>query len=78
MWLKDKSCENVIKTSWESLLGTSLVANFSKKIDLCQVNLRVWNCGTFGHVRIALEKKLKELHRAEEMGLYNSNPNCIL
>ena len=43
MWLKDKSCENVIKTSWESSLGTSPVINFLKKIDLCQENLRVWN-----------------------------------
>ena len=38
----------------------------------------MWNRETFGHVRITLEKKLKELHKAEEMGLYNSNPDCIL
>ncbi|XP_075674729.1 uncharacterized protein LOC142643891 [Castanea sativa] len=77
MWLKDKSCEMVIKTSWETLLGSSLVVHLSKKIDLCQINLREWNRNTFGHVRTNLEKKLKELHRAEEMGLYSTNPNCI-
>ena len=77
MWLKDKNCETMIKTSWETPLGSSPVATFSQKIDLCQINLRVWNRNTFRHVRINLEKKLKELHRAEEMGLYNTDPGCI-
>ena len=77
MWLKDKTCEMVIKTSWETPLGSSSVATFSQKIDLCQINLRVWNRNTFGHVRINLEKKLKELHRAEEMGLYSTDRGCI-
>ena len=39
MWLKDKSCETMIKTSWKTPLGSSPVANLSKKIDLCQINL---------------------------------------
>jgi len=77
MWLKDKSCEAVIKISWEIPLDSSPVANFSKKIDLCQINLRVWNRNTFGHARITLDKKLRELHRAEEMGLYSINPDGI-
>ena len=77
MWLKDKTCEMVIKSSWETPLGSSPVATYSNKIDLCQINLRVWNRNTFGHVRINLEKKLKELHRAEEMGLYSNDPGCI-
>ena len=63
------------KVCWVHL---QLLISQKKKIDLYQVNLRVWNCGTFGHVRITLEKKLKELHRAKKMGLYNSNPDCIL
>lgn len=29
MWLKDKTCETVIKTSWEIPLGSSSVATFS-------------------------------------------------
>ena len=37
----------------------------------------MWNRETFGHVRINLEKKLKELYRAKEMGLYNTDPECI-
>nr|XP_023901138.1 uncharacterized protein LOC112012991 [Quercus suber] len=77
MWLKDKSCETVIKTSWEIPLGFSSVATLSQKTDLCQINLRVWNRNTFGHVRINLEKKLKELDMAEEMGLYSTDPGCI-
>lgn len=28
-------------------------------------------------MQINLEKKLKELHRAEEIGLYNIDPGCI-
>ncbi|KAL4652403.1 hypothetical protein ACB092_01G230800 [Castanea dentata] len=77
MWLKDKSCETVIKTSWETPLGSSPVANLSKKIDICKINLHKWNRNTFGHVQANLEKKLNDLHRAEEMGLYSTNPDCI-
>ena len=77
MWLKDKSCADVVKNSWESFLGLSPVRNFTKKIDLCQENLRVWNQVTFGNVCSTLVKKLKELNRAKEMGLYQSNPSCI-
>lgn len=77
MWIKDKSCENVVKDSWESFLGLSPVRNFTKNIDLCHENLRVWNRVTFGNVCSTLVKKLKELNRAKETGLYQSNPSCI-
>lgn len=68
---------------WLKLLGKfrwahlRLLTYRKKKIDLCQVNLRVWNHETFGHAHINLEKNLKELHRAEEMGLYSTDPDCI-
>lgn len=50
----------------------------NKKKSICQDNLQIWNRATCCHVRITLTKKLKELFRLEETGLYQSNPNRIL
>ena len=53
------------------------VGVLSKKISTCQDNFRIWNRETFGHIRISLAKKLKELNWAEEAGMYRSNPALI-
>lgn len=39
MWLKDKSCEVVVKDSWADLDDANLVRNLLKKITSCQDNL---------------------------------------
>ena len=77
MWLKDRSCEDVVKQSWANLFDSNLVSILLKKIASCQVNLSTWNRVTFGHVRNTLAKKLKELSHAEEVGLYRTNPDQI-
>lgn len=59
MWLKDKTCENVIKESWEDVNDMILKCVLSKKISTCQENLKIWNRVTFGQVRTTLSKKLK-------------------
>ena len=43
IWLKDSTCEGVIRNSWKQskLLGS--VWSFNRNISSCQVNLRVWN-----------------------------------
>lgn len=43
IWLKDKSCEDLVRDFWASSFGLYPVRNFNKRIDLCQDNLRVWN-----------------------------------
>ena len=77
MWLKDNSCEEVVKNSWQEVSDPSLVYMVTKQIINCQDNLRIWNRDTFGHVRLSLAKKLKELKGAEERGLYRSDPAHI-
>ena len=77
MWLKDNSCEGVIRESWESRQPSDLVWGFNRKIMACQENLKVWNRTTFGHVRSALKRKLEELKEAEEGGCYRTNPRHI-
>ena len=74
MWLKDNSCEEVVKNSWQEVSDPSPVCMVTKQIINCQDNLRIWNRDTFGHVRLSLAKKLKELKGAEERGLYRSDP----
>ena len=77
MWIKDNSCEGVIKESWGSSLASPSVWDFSSKISTCQENLKLWNRTTFGHVRNTLTKKLKELQNAEVSDCYRTNPSRI-
>ncbi|KAK7855155.1 hypothetical protein CFP56_029352, partial [Quercus suber] len=77
MWLKDSTCEDVIKQSWEGESSPNIDRGFNRKITACQLNLRAWNRNYFGHVRNTLAKKLKDLKWAEEEGCYASNPGKI-
>ena len=77
MWLKDLSCELVIKDAWGEQAVSESVWGFQQKIVACQPNLKVWNKNCFGHVRNFLQKKLKELQVAEEGGNYRTNPRRI-
>ena len=74
MWIKDNSCERIIKDSWGTGPASPLVWDFSSKISTCQENLKLWNCTTFGHVRNTLAKKLRELQNVEELDCYRTNP----
>ena len=69
MWMKEMSCEDVIKNSWVDVADTDLVSVLLKKLTSYQDNLRIWNRKTFGQVRTTLVRKLKELNFAEEAGL---------
>ena len=77
MWLKDSTCEDVIKQSWEGEPIPNIDWGFNRKITACQMNLRVWNKNCFRHVCNNLAKKLKDLKWAEEEGCYVSNPEKI-
>ncbi|XP_030973776.1 uncharacterized protein LOC115993921 [Quercus lobata] len=74
MWIKEKSCEDVIKNSWVDVANTDPMNVLLKKLISYQDNLRVWNRETFGHVRTTLVRKLKELSFAEEANLYRTYP----
>ena len=52
---------------------THLKSLHTLKIVACQLNLKVWDKRSFGHVRNSLKKKLKELQEAEEGGNYRTN-----
>ena len=75
IWIKEKSCEDVIKNSWVDVVDNDLVSVLLKKLTSCQDNLRIWNRETFGQVRTTLARKLKELSFAEEAGLYRTDPS---
>nr|POE51989.1 beta-hexosaminidase 2 [Quercus suber] len=77
MWLKDSSCEDVVRRSWDEVSASSLEVVLIKKLDKCQENLRTWNRETFGLVRTTLTKKLRELSGAEEARLYVTAPDRI-
>ena len=77
MWLKERTCERMIKESWSGCLGLSPLRMVPIKLTTCQDNLLRWNREIFGHVRLTLAKKLKELTKAEEADLYRSNPAHI-
>ena len=77
MWLRDKSCEEVICDSWGNGMAQATVWGFNSKILACQSNLRVWNKKIFGHVRNFLKYKLASLKSEEENGGYRNNPARI-
>ena len=77
MWLKDNSCEEMVKNPWQEVSDPSPICMVTKQIINCQDNLRIWNRDTFGHVRLSLAKKLKELKGVEERGLYRSDPTHV-
>ena len=77
MWLKDDSCEGIIKDSWGMGPASSSVWDCSSKLSTCQENLQIWNRTTFGHVRNTFTKKLKELHNAKGLDCYRNNPSRI-
>ena len=53
------------------------VWGFQQKIVACQLNLKVWDKRSFGHVHNSLKKKLNKLQEAEEGGCYRTNPRRI-
>ena len=77
MWLRDKSCEEVIRDSCGDGMAQPTAWGFNSKVLTCQSNLRVWNKKTFGHVRNSLKQKLAELKLEEENGGYRNNPSQI-
>ena len=77
MWLKDNSCEGVIRDSWDSRQPSDSVWGFNRKIMACQENLKVWSRTTFGHVRSTPKRKLADLKEAEEGDYYRTNPGRI-
>ena len=77
MWLKDSTSEEVIRNSWKQSDLLGLVWSFNRNISSCQVNLKVWNRNTFGHVRNTLQRSMRELKLAEESVEYKSNQGHI-
>ena len=55
IWLKDESCEEVVRKSWGNNQVASSTKGFNKKIISCQENLKLWNRDTFGHVQNSLK-----------------------
>ena len=77
MWLKDSTCENVIKKSWGDRMTSSKVWGFNRRILGCQQDLLEWNKKFFGHIQNTLARKLRELNHAEEAGCYGMDPGRI-
>ena len=77
MWLKDSTCEEVVRNSWKQSNLPRSVWSFNRNISSCQDNLRVWNRNTLGHVRNTLQRSMRELKLAKEFDEYRSNPRHI-
>ena len=77
MWLKERSCEEVVQHAWGVLTSSDSVWKFNEKKLNCQDNLKEWNTKTLGHIRTNLTKKMQDLKQAEENGRYITNPELI-
>lgn len=50
MWMKDDSCEGVIKNAWENYFTGNPMNKLVSKVEACGTKLKTWKKLTFGHI----------------------------
>ena len=69
MWLADIGCGEIVEGVWQASYDEGDNHRVLKKIDNCGKELTRWSKECFGNVRKELDKKRKELARAEKLAL---------
>ena len=69
MWLVDKGCGKTVEGVWEVSYDEGDNRCVLRKIENCGKELIWWSQKCFSNVRKELEKKRKELARAEKLAL---------
>ena len=73
MWLADKWCGETVEGVWEASYDEGDNQRMLRKIENRGKELTWWSQECFGNVRKELQKKRKELARAEELALQTRN-----
>ena len=69
MWLADKGCGETVECVWEASYDEGDNRRVLSKIENSGKELTRWSQKCFGNVTKELEKKRKELARAEKLAL---------
>ena len=73
MWLADKGCGETVEGVWEASYDEGDNRRMLRKIENCGKELTWWSQECFRNVRKELQKKRKELARAEKLALQTGN-----
>ena len=65
VWLKDETCEGIIKRAWNSQNFGELVGRLIGKVEACRSSLQKWSRLSFGNIRHMIIQKTKQLAQAE-------------
>ena len=78
MWLAESGCGETIEGMWRASYDEAENMRVIKKIEKCGQELTSWSRNNFGNVRRELEKKRKELTRAERLAVRTGDSSLIL
>lgn len=74
MWMTDKWCTNTIETVWRKDVNEPWDTKIVTKIDQCGKALTCWSRQAFGNVKRGIERKRKELSKAEQRAIRGGDP----
>ena len=74
MWMKDSGCINTIETVWRKNTEEPWDTKIVTKIDQCGKALTHWSRQAFGNVKHEIERKRKELSKAEKRAISGGDP----
>lgn len=66
MWLAEKGCTETIQAVWAVQDSVDPCIRVIRKIERCGVELKKWSMKSFGSIRRELERKKKEIEKAEK------------
>ena len=69
MWMMDKGCTNTIETIWRKNVDEPWDTKIITKIDHCGKALTRWSRQAFGNVKREIERKRKQLTKAENIAI---------
>ena len=74
MWMTDSGCTNTIEAVWRKHMEESWDTKIVTKIDHCGKALTRWSRQAFGNVKREIERKRKELSKAERRAISGGDP----
>ena len=74
MWMADSGCTNTIEAIWRKHTEEPWDTKIVIKIDHCGKALTRWSRQAFGNVKREIERKRKELSKAERRAISGGDP----
>nr|POE66421.1 hypothetical protein CFP56_29268 [Quercus suber] len=73
VWLRDESCEGIIKSAWNEGNSGDSVDKLMGKVEARQLRLKTWSRLSFGNIRRLLTQKKKKLAKVKHLSMAGMN-----